>query len=65
MGDDISRALGHATDKTRKKYGHASQGRGLVTDVVVAAPRPIKSVTLKSSKIHPAFPDAAANKSLA
>jgi integrase len=55
MGDDISRALGHATDKTRKRYGHASQGRGLVTDVVVTAPRPIKSATLKSSENSPSF----------
>lgn len=55
MGDDISRALGHATDKTRKGYGHASQGRGPVTDVVVTAPRPIKSVTLNSSENSPSF----------
>ena len=43
-GDDVSRVLGHSTDKTRKRYGHASQGRGLITEITVAVPRPIKKV---------------------
>lgn len=52
-GDDISRALGHATNKTRKRYGHANQSRGFVTDVTVTAARPIKSVIIKSPENSP------------
>lgn len=54
-GDDISRALGHATNKTRKRYGHANQGRGFVTDIIVTSARPIKSVTFTPSENSPSF----------
>lgn len=43
-GDDVSRVLGHSTDKTRKRYGHVSQGRGLVAEITVTVPRPIRKV---------------------
>lgn len=49
-GDDVSRALGHATDKTRKRYGHASQGRGLITEVTVTVPRPIRKTATRTSE---------------
>lgn len=47
-GDDVSRALGHATDKTRKMYGHASQSRGLITEVTVTVPRPIRNTATRT-----------------
>jgi integrase len=44
-GDDVSRALGHCTNKTRKRYGHHSQARGISnnSEIVISATRPIKN----------------------
>lgn len=44
-GDDVSRALGHCTNKTRKRYGHHSQARGITNncEIVISATRPIKN----------------------
>ena len=43
--DDVSRALGHCTNKTRKRYGHHSQARGVTnnSELVISATRPIKN----------------------
>lgn len=43
-GEDVSRALGHATNKTRKRYGHHSQQRGDTSHIIVSASRPIKHI---------------------
>lgn len=43
-GEDVSRALGHATNKTRKRYGHHSQQRGDTSRIIVSASRPIKHI---------------------
>lgn len=43
-GEDVSRALGHSTNKTRKRYGHHAQQRGDTSHIIISASRPIKNL---------------------
>lgn len=43
-GEDVSKALGHSTNKTRKRYGHHAQQRGDTSHIIISASRPIKNV---------------------
>lgn len=48
-GEEVSRALGHATDKTRKRYGHHTQQRGDTSHIIISASRPIKNLASNKS----------------
>jgi integrase len=45
-GEDVSRALGHSTNKTRKRYGHHAQQRGDTSHIIISASRPIKNLAI-------------------
>jgi integrase len=42
-GNDVSMALGHASSKTRKIYGSASQSRGQLPQLSISASRDVKN----------------------
>lgn len=46
--DDVSKALGHASPKTKKTYGSASQSKGPAQDVSISAAREIKHLPIIS-----------------
>ena len=47
-GDDVSKALGHASSKTKKTYGSANQSKGLSPKISVSASREINNAPSKS-----------------
>lgn len=49
-GDDVSKALGHASPKTKKSYGSAAQSKGPAPEVSINASREINNALLKSDE---------------
>jgi integrase len=50
-GDDVSKALGHASPKTKKSYGSASQSKGKAPEISISASREINQPPLKSDEL--------------
>lgn len=48
--DDVSKALGHASPKTKKTYGSVSQSKGTAPEVSISASREIKSPQIVSDE---------------
>jgi integrase len=51
-GDDVSKALGHASLKTKKTYGSSGQSKGPAPDVSVSAAREINQSILKADEFN-------------